>query len=295
MRTMLVMLVAVAAFGAGGPFSVSHAQAGPLVQVVGLGGYRPRFDGSPDTLLARYLLIDPGNAVPADGFAPLDPIAVLVLFVGGSGKLNLALGQQNTGSTNFVARTRYHFAAERYVVALVDAASDFLDLGTGLSGHRQPHQLHGDKYLLDLAAVMGDLRTRYPALPLWAVGTSRGTIAAAVAAAYVAPPPDGIVLTAPLTGPSAAGDLRTVDLELVSIPVLVATHRGDACPVTKPEDARSLRHRFTSSPRVQVLSFNGGSAPLSDACDPLAPHGFFGIEQKVIEAITGWIGHAERD
>lgn len=291
MKRVLVTLVAAAALGAG---AVADARAGPLVQVVELSGYRPRFDGSPDTLFARYLLIDPGNAVPADGFAPLDPTAVLVLFVGGNGKLGLAPGQQNTGSTNFVARTRYHFAAERYVVALVDAASDFLGLAEGLAGHRQPHQPHGDKYVLDLAAVMSDLRARYAALPLWAVGTSRGTIGAAVTAAYVAPPPEGIVLTAPLTGPSATGDLQTVELELIGAPVLVATHRDDACPVTKPGDARSLKHRFTSSPRVQVLSFNGGSAPLSSSCDPLAPHGFFGIEQKVIEAITRWIEGVER-
>ncbi|MFH1236494.1 MAG: hypothetical protein V1685_06195 [Parcubacteria group bacterium] len=288
------MLVVVTALVGEGQVSVRDAQAGPLVQVVELNGYRPRFDGSPDTLFVRYMLIDPSNAVPADGFAPLDPIAVLMLFIGGNGKLNLAPGQQNTGSTNFVARTRYHSAAERYVVALVDAASDFLDLGSGLTGHRQPQQLHGDKYLLDLAAVMSDLRTRYPTLPLWAVGTSRGTIGAAVSAAYVAPSPDGIVLTSSLTGPSGVGDLQTVDLESIAVPALIVTHQDDECSATKPEDSKTLKHRFTSSPRVQVLIFNGGSAPLSAPCDPLAGHGFFGVEQKVIEAITKWIEHAER-
>lgn len=268
------------------------AQAGPLVQVVELSGYRPRLDGAPGTLVARYLLIDPGNAVPADGYAPLKPAAVLMLFVGGSGKLGLAPGQQNVGSTNFLARTRYHFAAERHVVALVDAASDFLDLGEGLSGHRQPLQPHGDKYVQDLAAVMNDLRTRYPALPLWAVGTSRGTIGAAVAAAHVSPPPNGIVLTSSLTGPSATGDLRTVALESISVPVLLVAHKSDQCPVTSPRDSRRLKRRFTSSPKVHLLTFNGASAPLSVACDPLAPHGFFGIEQKVIEAIAKWIRRA---
>jgi hypothetical protein len=33
---------------------------------------------------------------------------------------------------------------------------------------------------------------------------------------------------------------------------------------------------------------------LSGPCDPLAPHGFFGIEQKVSEAVTDWIRRAER-
>jgi len=293
-KNMPFILVMAAVLVAGAQLSVSDARAGPLVQVVELSGYRPRFDGAPNTLIARYLLIDPSTAVPADGYAPLDPVAVLMLFVGGSGKLGLAPGQQNVGSTNFLARTRYQFAAERYVVALVDAASDFLDLGEGLSGHRQPQQPHGDKYVQDLGAVMTDLRTRYPALPVWAVGTSRGTIGAAVAAAHVTPPPNGIVLTSSLTGPSTTGDLQTVALESISVPVLLVTHKDDECPVTKPKDTKSLKHRFTSAPRAQVLMFNGASAPLSGACDPLAPHGFFGIEQKVIEAIAKWIKHAER-
>ena len=294
MKNSLAMLAVTAILVGGGPAFVREVHAGPLVQVVELSGYRPRFDLSPDPLFIRYMLIDPSNAVPADGFEPLDPIAVLMLFIGGNGKLNLALLQQNTGSTNFVARTRYHFAAERYVVALVDAASDFLDLGEGLTGHRQPHQLHGDKYLLDLEAVMSDLRTRYRALPLWAVGTSRGTIGAAVAAAYAAAPPDGIVLTSSLTGPSGAGDLQTVDIESINVPALIAAHQGDACPATNPGDATALKNRFTSSPLAELVTFTGGSAPLSGPCDPLSPHGFFGIEQKVIGAVTKWIKKAEK-
>jgi hypothetical protein len=72
------------------------------------------------------------------------------------------------------------------------------------------------------------------------------------------------------------------------------THRDDECEVTRPEDAKALKFRLASSPRVQVMAFHGGSAPLSAACDPLAPHGFFGIEPGVIEAIGRWIRRAER-
>lgn len=305
MKNPLTILAAVAVLLGGGFLFVGEAKAGPLVQIVELSDYRPRFDGSPDPVFLRYMLIDPSNAVPADGFAPLDPIAVLMLFTGGDGRLNLQPGQQNTGNTNFLVRSRYHFAAERYVVAVVDAASDFLDHDhpeavdngfphrSGLVGHRLPDRLHGDKYQQDLAAVMADLRTRYPTLPLWAVGTSRGTISAAVAAAYLSPPPDGIVLTSSLTGPSAVGDLQSADLESIDVPALIATNQDDECPVTKPEDSKALKKRFTSSPRVQVLIFNGKNSPLSEACEPLSGHGFFGIEQKVIEAITKWIQHVE--
>jgi dienelactone hydrolase len=307
-NSLIVMFIAVTILVSGGPWAIREAHSvGPVIQVGEINGHRTRFDNA-NPALVRYLLIDPSNADPTtDGFAPIDPIAVLMLFIGGDGTLNLTLTQENTGSTNFLARTRYHFAAEGYIVALVDAAPDFLDHnhedtrdasgflhGSGLRGHRLPNRLHGDKYLQDLAAVMNDLRARYPNLPLWAVGTSQGTISAAVAAANVSPPPDGIVLTSSLTGPSALGDLRRVDLEVINVPALIVTNEDDACSVTKPEDSKALKMRFTASPRVQVRNFDGGSTPLSDPCESLSGHGFFGIEQKVIEAVTKWIKRAEQ-
>ena len=307
-NSLLVMVVLVAILVGGGPWAIHEAYcAGPVIQVVEITGYRTRFDNT-NAASVRYLLIDPSNADPTiDGFAPIDPIAVLMLFIGGDGTLNLTLTQQNTGSTNFLARTRYHFAAEGYVVALIDAASDFLDHnhddtrdangflhGSGLRGHRLPNRLFGDKYLQDLAAVMNDLRGRYPNLPLWAVGTSQGTISSAVAAANVSPPPDGIVLTSSLTGPSALGDLQSVDLESITVPSLIVTNQDDACTITKPEDSQALKVRFTASPRVRVRNFDGGSTPLSDPCESLSGHGFFGIEQKVIEAVTKWIKRVEQ-
>jgi hypothetical protein len=127
-NSLLVLVVLVTILVGGGPWAIREAHCvGPVIQVVEITGHRTRFDNA-NPAFVRYLLIDPGNADPTiDGFAPIDPIAVLMLFIGGDGTLNLTLTQQNTGSTNFLARTRYHFAAEGYVVTLVDAASDFLD------------------------------------------------------------------------------------------------------------------------------------------------------------------------
>ena len=143
MRNTLVTLAAAVLLWVGSPSVREALAAGPVIQVVEINGHRARFDnGNP--AFVRYLLIDPGNAVPAvDGFEPLAPVAVLMMFTGGDGKLNLALNQLNTGSPNFLVRARYHFAAESYVVAVVDAGSDFLALGTGLRGPRLPTGPHG--------------------------------------------------------------------------------------------------------------------------------------------------------
>jgi alpha-beta hydrolase superfamily lysophospholipase len=190
-----------------------------------------------------------------------------------------------------VARNRNHLAAEGFVVAVVDAANDFnntIALPNGLRGLRL-----GAQHRADLQAVMADLRARYPSLPIWAVGNSRGTVSAALTATSVIPPADGLVLTSSLTGPDASEDLNGVVLESITAPALIVTHVDDACPITQPEHSDALRDRFSASSRVHVMHVSGGSTPISNACDPLSPHGYFGIDQKVVDAITKWIKHSE--
>jgi hypothetical protein len=273
----------------------AQAQAqlpGPVLQAVQVPVNRARVPGTGNgPVFVRYILIDPGNADPVrDGFTALERIAVLVMYIGGDGTLNLGAGQVNTGSPNTVARNRYHFAAEGYVVAVVDAANDFNLSPIGLSGRRL-----GPAHLADLQAVMANLRARYPGLPIWGVGHSRGTLSAAVTAVSVQPPADGLVLMSSLTGDPAnpSEDLSQVDLESITGPALIVSHKGDVCAFTNPEDSKALRKRFTASERARFRDFNGGSAPLTDPCDPLAPHGFFGIDQKVVDAVTKWIKRRE--
>jgi hypothetical protein len=241
-------------------------------------------------VFVRYILIDPGVAeLERDFVAPLERAAVLVLFIGGDGAMGFTAGQVQAGSPNTVARNRYHFAAEGFVVALVDAANDFNATGIGLRNRRL-----GAAHLADLQAVMADLRARYPSLPIWSVGHSRGTLSAVVTATSVEPPADGLVLMSSLTGDPAtpSEDLSQLAIESITAPALIVSHQGDICPFTLPEDSRALRKRFTSE-RAKFRDFNGGSAPLTDPCDPLAPHGFFGIDQKVVDAVTKWIKRRE--
>ena len=298
MKDLFARLLAAATLAAAllaGLASVAQAQApGPVLQQVVISGHRQRFDNPKAAAVVRYILIDPGNADPVrDGFAPLERKAVLVLYIGGDGTLNLGNGQTNTGSPNTLARNRYHFAAHGFVVAVVDAANDFNALPNGLIGHRLPESPLGDRYLKDLQAVMASLRARYPGLPIWGVGHSRGTVSAAVTAVAVTPPADGLVLASSVTGPDPASEeLSRVALETIAAPVLIASHRDDQCPNTRPEDSKALQERFTASPLVHFSQFEGGSAPLSDPCNALAPHGFFGIDQKVVDAVAKRIARA---
>ena len=82
-NSLLVMLIVATVLVEGGPWAIHEAScAGPVIQVVEINGYRTRFDNA-DPAFVRYLLIDPSNAdLTRDGFAPIDPIAVLMLFIG---------------------------------------------------------------------------------------------------------------------------------------------------------------------------------------------------------------------
>ena len=59
-------------------------------------------------------------------------------------------------------------------------------------------------------------------------------------------------------------------------------HRDDAC-VTPPQGAKEIADKLTGAPKVDLAYFSGGAEPESGPCDPLCPHGFFGIEPAVID------------
>ena len=135
---------------------------------------------------------------------------------------------------------------------------------------------------------------RYPDLPVWIIGTSRGSISAAQAAA-VRPPelggPDGLVLTSSVTirGEPAFNCVFDVALENIVVPILILSHKQDGCWKTPPSDMKEIKKRLILAPYVKKRGFNGGFQPVSPPCEALAEHGFFGIEPKVVKYIAEWI------
>ena len=233
--------------------------------------------------------------VPDPATTPAAPVAVLVLLVGGNGRIGLGDGDIGLLGTNFLLTQRFHFAAAGpFVTAVIDAASDFqsgapgkpCSTGSGLRGCR----LDAD-HMTDIANLMADLRAEFPGLPLWPVGTSRGTISAAGAAALLAPGPDGIVLTSTLTDdPDPNEDVFDAPLADIAVPVQLIAHEDDACPRTPPGDTPALAAALSGAPKVKAEKFfEGGATALSGPCDPLGPHGYFGIEPKVIAKIARFI------
>lgn len=221
--------------------------------------------------------------------------AVLVLLPGGPGFANLdAKGCARKLTGNSLVRTRDLFHAQSFATALVDAPSNYRG-EDGLGGFRIS-PLHAD----DLGKIIADVRARTK-MPVWLIGTSRGSISAANAASRLTgeQAPDGLVLTSPVTAGRVGGrkawtaqSVFSVNLAAIKIPVLVVAHANDTCIRTPPALASSILNH-TNGLREQAVIVKGGNAQRGavsvDVCTGRTPHGFIGQEQEVTDGIVRFI------
>jgi predicted alpha/beta-hydrolase family hydrolase len=220
-------------------------------------------------------------------FAPdSSPRAAVILFVGGEGQLNIPnqpdANWQNQG--NFLSRSREYFRRRGLFVVVVDAPSD---RPHGLGANFRLSAAHAE----DTVRVIADVRRQIGNLPVWLVGTSRGSISAANVAARLQATAAGLVLTSSVTRPGRGGGSQDtvfdVDLAAIRVPTLIVLHNADACEFVG--DAAALMSKLSGSPRKELMTFAGGDPPRSTPCEALAAHGFFGIEERVVNAIADWI------
>lgn len=218
---------------------------------------------------------------PADG----PPKAAVVLFPGGDGKVNLARIQNvNWKRGNFLVRTRHLFAARGLLAATVDAPSDRQG-DDGMEGGFRSSAEHA----ADVAAVIRHLKT-VADVPVWLVGTSRGTESAASVGIKIQEKIAGIVLTSTMTMNNKKGEnVLAMALDRIVVPALVVAHTGDGCAWTPAHNTDRLARSLANARRKQALFFEGGDAPQSGPCDALSEHGFFGIERQVVDAIAAFI------
>ena len=218
---------------------------------------------------------------------PHAPVASVILFAGGNGALGLSSAStMRWGASNFLVRTRSKFAAHDLMVAVMDAPSDHQD---GMNPNFRMSREHAE----DISAVTKYLRGRAN-VPVWLVGTSMGTFSAAngaIAAADV----DGLVLISTITRSNpewkvAAGHgVASMHLASIKVPTLILSHRDDRCELTPATGTSELKNRLTATELKQVELLVGGSPPNSEPCGPMAPHGFFGIEDEAVNRIVEFI------
>lgn len=211
------------------------------------------------------------------------PVAGVLLFSGGDGKLELANRGPDWIGSNFLVRNRQAFASHRFLVALVDAPSDRAQ--AGLDGFRTSRE-----HAQDIGAVIAALRAMAP-VPVWVVGTSMGSVSAASVAARLGPAgPDGVVLTSSVTRRNKRGEsVNDVDLTSIRVPTLIVHHQDDPCPSTRYGDAVLLGRALKNAPKRGFRIFEGGEPARSAPCEPFSAHGFVGLDAQVVKAIADWI------
>lgn len=216
---------------------------------------------------------------------PPQPVATVILFAGGQGGLQIfPNGSMGRGEGNFLVRSRRLFADSGLAVAVVDAPSDH-QVPPFLGGFRQKPE-----HVRDIQAVMVWLRAQ-AAIPLWLVGTSRGTQSAAFIATQLPTDkggPDGLVLTSTILRDNSGRAVPEMALQDIHIPVLVVHHEQDGCKLCPFGEVPAMLRKLSAAPRKEVISFTGG-VNQGDPCEAKAYHGYNGIEPAVVNSIADWI------
>lgn len=216
--------------------------------------------------------------------SPQNPQAAVILFAGGHGGLQMyPNGSFKWGEGNFVVRTRQLFADQGLLVVVVDAPSD-RQSPPYLSGFRQQPE-----HVADIKAVIAWVREQAK-VPVWLVGTSRGTQSAAYVATEVdgSEGPDGLVLSSTILTDNKGRPVLAMPLDKLHIPVLVVHHEQDGCGHCSFSDVPRLMEKLSGAPKKQLLTFKNGRNR-GDPCGPFAYHGFNGLEREVVAQIAMWI------
>lgn len=216
--------------------------------------------------------------------SPQNPKAAVILFAGGHGGLQISSnGSFGWGKNNLLVRTRNLFADQGLLVAMVDAPSD-RQSPPYLRGFRQTRE-----HVMDIKAVIAWVREQAK-VPVWLVGTSRGTQSAAYIATELTGPegPDGLVLSSTILTDNQNRPVPAMPLERLHIPVLVVHHEQDGCRLCPFGDVPRLMEKLSGVPRKQLLKFEGGEN-LAGPCRALSYHGFNGLDREVVAQIAGWI------
>jgi hypothetical protein len=217
---------------------------------------------------------------------PKNPQAIAILFPGSGGFIRIRKedDQIKFGNDNFLVRSRGEFIKRGSIAVIVDAPSDQQG-GWGMTDEFR----RGADHFIDISAVVDDLNKRFPEIPFFLVGTSRGSVSAAALGARFGKQISGVVLTSSMFRPAGRRSnepgpgLSRFDFATIKSPVLLAHHVNDVCEVTPYSDAARLAEEF---PLITVF---GGKSAQSGPCDPFSNHGFFGKESQTVEQIVNWM------
>lgn len=212
---------------------------------------------------------------------PPKPRAAAVLFPGGGGDVGLRDDGFLRHEGNFLVRSRKLFVEQGLAVAVLDVPTDRATMRGGFRTTRE--------HLLDVGSVVAFLRARLH-VPVWLVGTSRGTVSASYAAAHLTGPgaPDGLVLASSVFSGRQA-TVFDAPPAAIRVPTLLVHHRKDACRVTRLLDAGPFLAALVHARPHELIVMEGGGPPRGQPCRGSHYHGFIGRERVAVTRIVRWI------
>lgn len=209
------------------------------------------------------------------------PAWIVVLFAGSDGVVALADNGPTSMRGNFVVRTAPYWTKAGDAAVVFDAPSDEAE------GMGDEFRL-SDAASQDVAAVVTELKRRYPSARVALVGTSRGTITVGNVLLRKPDIADAFVLTSPITiAVRGEPGLSGVTWPRNKARVLVVSNEHDGC-VASPFGAAQRMAADNHFDFIAVSSTAGGGNRRAE-CGAQSPHGYLGIEAKVLEVIDGWL------
>ena len=213
--------------------------------------------------------------------ASASPSWVVLLFAGDDGNVSLSGSGPTRMQGNFLLRTASYWADHGDAYAIFDAPSD------NAGGMQDAFRL-SEEAGTDVDAAVAALRKRYPDAKLVLVGTSRGSITVGNVLRRRPGLADAFVLTSPVTQANRGqAGLSGLSWKGNKARVLVLSNDNDGCQVS-PAGAAKQMAEDNGFDFISVSSSMGGGDRKSD-CKAQSPHGFLGIEPKVLDTIAGWL------
>ena len=208
-----------------------------------------------------------------------DAKATVFLFPGGAGGFGKVEDGKALGQ-NFLVRSEPFFIANGFNVAIFGRPSDSQDLDYA--------DRISETHMADVRKVL-DFVKRKANVPIWIVGTSRGTISATAAAINLPGEMAGVALTSSVVSYKKPGAVPKQDLDRIKVPVLVLHHAKDACPLCQPFEVPAILRGLKNAPVKKEIMVSGGENPTGNVCEALHWHGYIGMEREAVDLIAEWI------
>ena len=198
-------------------------------------------------------------------YKPENPVASVILFRGGGGKI-----KNIDRDGNFLVRHRELFLEQNLLVAVIDAPSDMRSGDGTFNGFRTSKD-----HVTDVDKLISYVR-KQASVPLWLVGISRGTESATHIAINSKKNPYGLVLLNSVTEPTNNGtSVLEQSLDKILMPTLLASDVADDLVNVKVKT---------------VKMFSGSSSVDNNECtNRRTHHNFFEIEDEVVDYIANFI------